>query len=221
MSKHILVIEDEEGVRDSFQIALEGDEYTVETADCGENGIKKAKDRQPDLIFLDMKMPGIDGVETLQRLREFCKEAPIYIVTAFYKEYMQALQNVLEKGINFEICHKPIDAHQIKRIVDNIINKDILVETKLFLKLYIAGHSASSTRALDGVKRIFDEQLEYDYDLSIIDVLSDPQLAEADNIIATPTLVLVRSSQNRMIIGDLSNTAKVLVGLNLPSLNNE
>jgi len=221
MSKHILVIDDDEGVRESFQIALEGDEYTVETADCGEHGIKKAEDRQPDLIFLDMKMPGIDGVETLQRLREFCKEVPIYIVTAFYKEYMQTLQAVLKKGINFEICHKPIDASQIKRIVDNIINTDIVIETKLFLKLYIAGQTGSSERALDGVKRIFDEQLQYDYDLSIIDVLSDPQLAEADNIIATPTLVLVRSSQNRMIIGDLSNTAKVLVGLNLPSLSNE
>lgn len=216
MAISILIIDDEEGVRDSFQISLESEEYIVETAATGELGVEKAKENKPDIIFLDLKMPGIDGVETLERLREFCHDIPIYIVTAFYKEYMQKLQSIMERDISFEICHKPIDSVQIKNIVDSVVGKEVSSDVKLYLKLYIAGHTASSERALQGVRKIFDEQLEYKYELQVIDVLSDPQLAEADNIIATPTLVMVQSSRNRMIIGDLSNTEKVLLSLDLP-----
>lgn len=122
MSKHILVIDDEEGIRDSFKMALEDSQYFVETAENGEEGIKKAKNKKPDLIFLDLRMPGLSGVETLKLLYTFCSDVPIYIVTAFYKEYLQQLQDVLKNGHDCEIFHKPVDSSKIKELVDNVLN---------------------------------------------------------------------------------------------------
>ena len=71
MNKHILVIDDDESVLESFVLALnDSDEYSVETASTGEEGVEKMKEITPDLIFLDLRMPGIDGIETLRLLRD-------------------------------------------------------------------------------------------------------------------------------------------------------
>ncbi|MCG8549278.1 MAG: circadian clock protein KaiB [Desulfobacterales bacterium] len=90
------------------------------------------------------------------------------------------------------------------------------------LKLYITGHTTASRRALENIRRICKEQLAGKYDLQVIDVLKEPQLAEADKIIATPTLVKKLPVPLRKIIGDLSNTDKVILGLDLiePSTEN-
>ena len=86
---------------------------------------------------------------------------------------------------------------------------------KYVLKLYITGHTSASRYALSNVKQICENELKGRYDLVVIDVLKDPQLAEDDKIIATPTLVRRLPSPLRKIIGDLSNTEKVLLGLDL------
>ena len=82
------------------------------------------------------------------------------------------------------------------------------------LKLYITGQTANSMRAMENLKDICREVVD-DYELKIIDILKDPQLAEDDKIIATPTLVKELPPPLRKIIGDLSNTEKVLLGLDL------
>ncbi len=216
MDNYVLVIDDETGIRDSFQLALEDSGYDVRTAADGEAGIKAAKEKTPILIFLDLKMPGIDGVETLRRLHKVCPDTPVYIVTAFFEEYMKKLQAIQEEGIDCEVCHKPLSGDQIKMITNGILRSNGEKDVNLNLKLYIAGNTPSSLRALEGVKKIFEEKLICKYDLQVLDVLQNPQLAEKDKIIATPTLVYVHSTRNRMIIGDLSNAEKVLEGLDLP-----
>ncbi len=123
MAFKVLVIDDNEGVRESFQLALEDTEYVVITAHTGEEGVEKANNENPSLIFLDLKMPGIGGVETLRRLREIHPDTPIYIVTAFQKEYLQLLQKTAKEGIDYEICAKPIDGDQIRKIVDGVLKK--------------------------------------------------------------------------------------------------
>ena len=83
------------------------------------------------------------------------------------------------------------------------------------LKLYVAGNTPNSMRALNTLKEILDTEFIGVYALKVIDVLKNPQLAEEDKILATPTLSKILPPQVRKIIGDLSDREKVLIGLDL------
>jgi circadian clock protein KaiB len=83
------------------------------------------------------------------------------------------------------------------------------------LKLYVAGNTPNSVRALRTLKNILEEEFKGVYALKVIDVLKNPQLAEEDKILATPTLSKVLPPPVRKIIGDLSDREKVLIGLDL------
>ncbi len=86
---------------------------------------------------------------------------------------------------------------------------------KFMLKLYITGHTPKSERAIANMRRICNEELQGQYQLAIIDVLERPQLAEDEKILATPTLTKELPRPLRRIIGDLSETDKVLLGLDI------
>jgi circadian clock protein KaiB len=83
------------------------------------------------------------------------------------------------------------------------------------LKLYVAGNTSNSVRALKTLKDILEQDFQGVYALKVIDVLKNPQLAEEDKILATPTLAKVLPRPVRKIIGDLSDREKVLIGLDL------
>lgn len=83
------------------------------------------------------------------------------------------------------------------------------------LRLYVAGQTPRSLQALSNLKRICDEHLAGKYQVEVIDLLQKPQLAAGDQILAIPTLVRAIPKPARKIIGDLSNTEKVLVGLDV------
>lgn len=83
------------------------------------------------------------------------------------------------------------------------------------LKLYVAGNTPNSARALKTLKSILEQDFQGVYALKVIDVLKNPQLAEEDKILATPTLSKVLPLPVRKIIGDLSDREKVLIGLDL------
>ena len=83
------------------------------------------------------------------------------------------------------------------------------------LRLYVAGKTAKSVTAFANLKRICEEHLEGSYRIEIIDLLENPQLAAGDQIIAIPTLVRALPPPIKKIIGDLSNTERVLVGLDI------
>ncbi len=83
------------------------------------------------------------------------------------------------------------------------------------LRLYIAGKTVKSIAAVDNVRKICEEHLVGRYTIEVIDLLKNPQLAERDQIIATPTLVKKFPLPVRKIIGDLSNTERLLVELDL------
>jgi len=93
--------------------------------------------------------------------------------------------------------------------------KQKIEEKEWELRLYVAGQTAKSVAALANLKKICDEHLEGKYHIEIIDLLKQPQLARGDQIVAVPTLVRKLPEPIRKIIGDLSNTEKVLVGLDL------
>lgn len=83
------------------------------------------------------------------------------------------------------------------------------------LKLYVAGHPPKSMAALANLQRICKEHLEGRYEIEVVDLMENPTLAAGDQILAVPTLVRQLPEPIRKIIGDLSNTEKVLVGLDV------
>ena len=83
------------------------------------------------------------------------------------------------------------------------------------LRLYVAGQTAKSVAAISNLKRFCEEHLAGRYDIEVIDLMKNPQLAAGDQILAIPTLVRRLPSPLKRIIGDLSNTDKVLVGLDI------
>ena len=83
------------------------------------------------------------------------------------------------------------------------------------LRLYVAGTSPQSVRAIANVKKICEEYLQERYELQVIDLYQQPQLAQGEQIIAAPTLIKKLPLPLRRIIGDMSNTERVLVGLDL------
>ena len=85
----------------------------------------------------------------------------------------------------------------------------------VILRLYVAGQTPKSLAALSNLRRICTQHLEGKYRVEVIDLIKNPQLAQGDQILAIPTLVRSLPQPIRKIIGDLSNTESVLVGLNL------
>lgn len=83
------------------------------------------------------------------------------------------------------------------------------------LRLYVAGKTPKSLLAFANLKRLCEEHLAGRYSIEVVDLLEHPQLAEGDQIVAIPTLVRKLPEPIRKIIGDLSNTERTLVGLDL------
>jgi len=90
---------------------------------------------------------------------------------------------------------------------------------KWVLRLYVAGQTPKSVTAFNNLKLICEEQLKGKYHIEVIDLLKNPQLGRDDQILAIPTLMRKLPLPVRLIIGDLSNTERVLVGLDLKGHN--
>jgi CheY-like chemotaxis protein len=118
---HVLVIDDDYGVRQTFALTLEACGHVVTTASGGQLGLDAARAKKPELIFLDLKMPGMTGVETLLHLQDICPEVPVYVVTAFYEEYLAPLRDLQRTGVNFDIARKPLGFAEIRAIADGML----------------------------------------------------------------------------------------------------
>jgi circadian clock protein KaiB len=88
-------------------------------------------------------------------------------------------------------------------------------EKRFVLKLYVAGSSARSARAIRNVRTICDEHLSGRYDLEVIDVLQQPELAMAHQLVAAPTLIKEQPEPTRRLVGDMTDAGRVLTGLNI------
>jgi len=87
--------------------------------------------------------------------------------------------------------------------------------TKYILRLYVAGTTPRSNRAILNIKKICEQELQGRYDLEIIDIYQQPELAENEQIIAAPTLIKKLPLPLRKVIGDLSDEERVIIGLDL------
>ncbi|NGZ07272.1 MAG: circadian clock protein KaiB [Magnetococcales bacterium] len=88
-------------------------------------------------------------------------------------------------------------------------------QERFVLKLFVTGHTPRSERAIQNLRRICEKELEGHYEMVVIDILEQPEAAEEEKILATPTLIKALPLPLRRIIGDLTDQEKVLLGLDL------
>lgn len=122
VTKHILVIDDEPSVRDAFEIALTSIGYQVECAVDGLSGVEAASRFRPDMVFIDLKMPGMDGMETLRHLlAQYETPPPVCIITSFTREFSEPLQQARTERLPFQLASKPLSPHQIRQIAQSLV----------------------------------------------------------------------------------------------------
>lgn len=122
MAYRVLIIDDEESIRDAFVLALSrSPDYDVLAAASGAEGIELVRAQRPDLIFLDLHMPGLSGVDVMRTVQAEDPTVRIYIVTAFHQEFMEELHAARDQGLNFELARKPLGAEQIRTIAHAIL----------------------------------------------------------------------------------------------------
>ena len=123
MAKTVLVIDDDASVRDAFELILDDLGYQVRLAEDGLKGVDSVKEMRPDLIFLDLKMPNMNGIEVLHKLHELDDSLKIYVVTAFAREFTLQLEEAVAAGCKFELAAKPLGAEQIGIITQAALGK--------------------------------------------------------------------------------------------------
>ena len=118
IKKRILVIDDEEIVRSFFLRSLK--EYDIETAENGEQGLKIIKEKTPDLVFVDLKMKGFDGIEVLKRIKSFNNLIPVIMISAYVipEEEKKAIRLGAQAFI-----HKPFDLLKLRSKTKKILAK--------------------------------------------------------------------------------------------------
>jgi DNA-binding NtrC family response regulator len=130
----ILIVDDEASVRDSLYQWFKADGYRVDTAGEATNALKKLQDNSWDIILLDIKMPGMDGIELQHRIKEIDKNIVTIIITA-YAAVDTAVQ-ALKDGA-FDYVTKPIDPDDLSRLIRNAIEQRRLVTENIQLRQQI------------------------------------------------------------------------------------
>ena len=128
MNKRILVVDDEKAVRKSFQLALRDLAYEVDCAENGKLAMELFQSRNYDLVYLDLKMPVMNGVETLLAIRKLNTHVPVYIVTAFHQEFFDQLATARKAEASFELVMKPLGMKEIASITKGILEGPVLLE---------------------------------------------------------------------------------------------
>lgn len=216
MTKKILVIDDDAAVRGAFNLILSESGYLVREAEDGLQGIEMTQADRPDLIFLDLRMPGIDGVETMRRLKALDDTLSIYIVTAFANEYMDQLKVAHEEGLNFQLASKPLSSKQIRHIASSI-SRSIDVDKedgKLLLTLYIVSLNTEFKLLIEQLSTVLAATYRPGYwQLDVVEVLDMPEKALSQNIFATPMLVRDLPAPVLKLLGNLSKMPAVIASI--------
>jgi len=119
MMKKILVVDDEENIRFLYQEELEEEGYTVDVAAHGQEALEKVNTFKPDLVTLDIRMPGMDGVETLRKIREVQRDLPVILCSA-YGEHKQDLTTWASDAYVI----KTSDLTELKGTIKTLLSKD-------------------------------------------------------------------------------------------------
>ena len=132
MAKHkILIVDDEKIVRESLFHWFEDEGYNVETADSAEAALRVFEKNKFDLILLDMRMPGMNGIELLEKIKEIDRDCIVILITA-YASVPTAVQ-ALKFGA-YDYVTKPVDPDELNHLVKNALEKKSLKDENVMLK---------------------------------------------------------------------------------------
>jgi len=219
MVSKILVIDDDPAVRGAFKLILEDDNFSVREAENGLQGVEMALAERPNLIFLDLRMPGIDGVETLRRLKAIDETLNVYIVTAFANEYMEQLKGIHEEGIKFELASKPLSSVQIRNIaqiarVAPAQQVQRAVPHKLVLTLYVVSLNSETRGLVEQITAALSNLYSPGHwVLDVVEVLGMPEKALEKDVFATPMLVRDVPGPVLKLLGDLSRVPSIIAAI--------
>src|SRR5438309_7664597 len=115
----VLVIDDEMGPRESLRMLLKPD-YNVHTADCVDAGIRLLKEKQPDTVVMDIRMPGMTGIEGLRKIREIDPNLSVIMLTGFGA--LETAQEALRLGAS-DYINKPFDAHEMQEVIGRNVER--------------------------------------------------------------------------------------------------
>ena len=118
--RHVLVIDDDAVVGRSFDRVLSDKGYEVETARNGEEGLKDMEFQEYDVVFTDIKMPGMDGLEVAERIKARCPWTPVVVITGYGTEENEARAHVL--GVN-GFVRKPLTPEMIESVTLKALEK--------------------------------------------------------------------------------------------------
>lgn len=124
MTKRILIVDDDAAVRRAFRLALDSQGYEIVEAENGKAGVAKALEQDFDLVYLDLRMPDMNGVEVLRRIRVEKPDLIVYIVTAFHRDFFDDLVTARGEGMRFELLRKPLESEQLVEITAGILSED-------------------------------------------------------------------------------------------------
>lgn len=117
-TRHILIVEDEPSVRLGFRTGLESTDWTVACAEDGETALRWLERERADLVLLDLRMPGMGGMELLRRLRRSGHDVPVVVITA-HDSVPNAVEAMREGAIDF--LAKPLTPSTLRRVVADVL----------------------------------------------------------------------------------------------------
>ena len=120
----ILVIDDEDSIRNTLQEILEYEKYEVDLASDGNEGLEFIKQNSYDVILCDIKMPGLDGIEVLERVIRLQPDAPVIMISGHGN--IDTAVDAIKKGA-YDFIEKPLDLNRLFITIKNALDKSTLV----------------------------------------------------------------------------------------------
>jgi len=154
---NVLVVDDQIGMLETFTDILEGRGFSVATADDGFQAIKKVKKQDFDLIFMDIKMPGINGVQTFREIKKINPKVSVIMMTAYSVEDL--VKEAIEEGA-YTLIYKPFDMDKVIQTIERVLETvlvlvvDDRLEDRETFKDILENKGYKVTAAKDGYEAI-------------------------------------------------------------------
>ena len=155
----ILIIEDERSIRNTLKDILDNEGYETDLAENGEIGIKKIKQNDYNLIFTDIKMPKVDGIEVLEKSKELKPEIPIIMISGHGD--IETAVDCIKKGA-FDFIQKPLDLNRMLITIKNATDKTQLIKQTKILKKRINKKykMVGESESIKQIKQMIDKVAE-------------------------------------------------------------